>query len=195
LPAERLREVTAGDRAERVGADRDAGEVALIAAALARRKHLPDQGLRQRHQAAAAKALQHPRHRQPFDAARERAQKRADHEQRQRREHHAAAAKGVAQAAIDRGGDGVGDQVGHHDPRHPLDFAEARSDRRQRRRHDGLVGDRQKHRQHDRGKDGQKRHRWWLVVVDGAGRLGGGTIGFGIREFLVRRTGHAEGFL
>src|SRR6202034_3691368 len=58
LPAERLRQIAARDRAESVGAHRDAGEIALIAAAFARRDRFADQRLRQRHQTAAAKPLE-----------------------------------------------------------------------------------------------------------------------------------------
>ena len=93
LPSKSLGQVTAGDRAEGVGADRHAGEVALIAAALARRECFADQRLRQRHQSAAAKALQHARRGQELDVGGERAQERADHEQGQRGEHHAPPAK------------------------------------------------------------------------------------------------------
>ena len=67
LPAEMLGEIAAGDRAEGVGAHRDRGEIALVARALARRDRLADQRLRQRHQPAAAEALQHAGERQQLD--------------------------------------------------------------------------------------------------------------------------------
>jgi len=53
----------------------------------------PDQRLRQRHQTAAAKALQYPRCGQQLDVPRDGAENRADHEDRERSEHHRAAAK------------------------------------------------------------------------------------------------------
>ena len=73
------------------------------------------------------------------------------------REHHAPAAERVAEAAIDRGGDGVGDQVGDHDPGDALDVAQRAADRRQRGGDDRLVHRRHEHRQHDRGEDGQEQ--------------------------------------
>ena len=158
LPAEGLGEIAAGNRAERVRRDGDAGEIALIAAALARRDGFADQGLRQRHQPAAAETLQHAKQREQRDVRRERAEHRADHEDRQRDEHHRAPAERIAEAAIDRCGDGVGDQVGHHHPGGALDFAEVRSDRGQGGCDDGLVGHRQKHRQHD-GREDQEELR------------------------------------
>ena len=115
-PTEGLREISAGDRAERAGRHRHAREIALIAPALARWNRLSDQRLRQRHQAAAAEALQHARGRQESDAGRQRAQHRACHEQRKRREDHRPPAERIPQPPINRRGDRVGDQIRHHDP-------------------------------------------------------------------------------
>ena len=159
LPAEVLGEKAAGDRTERIGADRDRREIALIARALARRNRFADQSLRQGHQAAAAQALQNARQRQQFDGRRHRAQQRGDHEDAERAEHHPAAAERVAEAAVDRRGDGRRDQIGDDDPRRALDLAGRRGDRRQRGGDDGLIDHRQEHRQHDRRKDGEKS-RW-----------------------------------
>jgi len=128
-PAESLSEISAGDRTERAGRDRNAREVALIAAAFARRNGFADQSLRQRHQAAAAETLQHARGRQEDDAGRKRAQHRVRHEQRQARENHRPPAERVAQASINRRGDRIGDQIRHHDPRDLLDPAEIGCDR------------------------------------------------------------------
>ncbi len=128
-----------------------------MAAALARRNRFADQRLRQGHQAAAAESLQHAERGQPFDIRRQRAQHRADHEDRQRHDHHEAAAESVAETTVDRGCDRIGDQIGHHDPGRALDLAEARYDRRQRGGDDGLIGHRHEHRQHDRGEDAEKQ--------------------------------------
>ena len=156
LPAERLCQIAAGDRAESVGADRDAGKIALIAAAFARRDRFADQSLRQSHQAAAAEPLQHAERGEKLDIGRQRAKHGAHHEQRQRQYHHQPAAERVAEPAVNRRRDGIGDQVGNHHPRDALDFAQARGNGRQRGGDDGLIRDRHKHRQHDRRKDGQE---------------------------------------
>ena len=129
LPAERLGEIAAGDRAERVRTHRDAGKIALITAALPRRDRFADQGLRQRHQAAAAESLHDAERGEQLDIGGERAQHRADHEDAERHDHHPAPAEGVAKPPIDRRGNGVGDQVRHHHPGGALDLAEARGNR------------------------------------------------------------------
>ena len=120
-----LGQKAAGDRPESIGADRDRGEIALIARPLARRDRFADQRLRQGHQSAAAEALQHARQRQQFDGRRRRAQHRSHNEHGERKEHHGAAAEGIAQPAIDRRGDGGGDQIGDDDPGGALDLAGA----------------------------------------------------------------------
>ena len=71
-------------------------------------------------------------------------------------DHHQSAAERIAEAAVNRRRDRVGDQVGNHHPGRALDFAQTRCNRRQRGGDDRLIGDREKHRQHDRGKDGEK---------------------------------------
>jgi hypothetical protein len=60
--------IAAGDRPESVGAYRYSGEIALIAAALARGDRFADQRLRQRHQPAATEALHYAKDRQHQDA-------------------------------------------------------------------------------------------------------------------------------
>ena len=116
LPAELLGQIAAGDRSKCVGADRDRGEVTLVARPLARRECFSDQRLRQRHQPAAAQALQHAGQRQQLDAGRGRAQQRRDNENGERREHQPAAAERVAEPAVDRRRDRRCDQVRDDDP-------------------------------------------------------------------------------
>jgi hypothetical protein len=152
----------------------------LIAPALARRDSFADQRLRQRHQAAAAETLQHPCRRQEFDARSQCAEDRPDDEQRERSKHHTAAAEGIAETAIDRRGDGVGDEIGHHHPRHALNLAKVGGNGRKRRGNNRLVGDRQEHRQHDRRKNGQKQ------------RAGGFRLA-GVCRSLCRRRGFGAG--
>ena len=156
-PAEVLGEQAADHRPEGGGGDGDAGEIALVAGALARRDGLADQRLRQRHQAAAAQPLQDAADGQHLDAGRCGAEDGGRQEDGERHEHHAPAAVDVAQLAVDGGGDGAGEQVGDDHPRHALDVAERGGNRRQRRGDDGLVHHRQEHRQHDGGKDGEEQ--------------------------------------
>ncbi len=105
-PTEMLGQIAAGHRPEGIGANRDGGEIALVARPLARRDRLPDQRLRQRHQPAAAKTLQQTGERQQFDRRRDGAQQRGDDENAERGEHQAAAAEGVAETAVNRRRDG-----------------------------------------------------------------------------------------
>ena len=100
----------------------------MITAALARRKGLADESLRQGHQPTAAKSLQHPHRRQEFDVGSQRAKHRSGDEEAECDENHLPAAERVAEAPIDRGGDGIGNQVRHDHPRDPLDGTEIRGD-------------------------------------------------------------------
>ena len=185
-PAQGLRQISAGDRPEGAGRDRDAGEVALIASALARRNSLADQRLRQRHQSAAAKSLQHAGRGQHFDIRRQRAQHRSEHEHGERGQHHRLAAEGVAEPAVNRRRDGVGDQIRHHHPGDALDLAEIRRHRGERGRDDGLVGHRHEHRQHDRGKNPpEQRVRRRFRGLRRRRGGGGGRFGFGAGEVFV----------
>jgi hypothetical protein len=115
-PAEFLGKPAAGDRPERRRGGIHAGQVALVPAALAGRYGLGQQGLRQGHQPAAAQALQQPAETQHQHAGRQGAKDRCTNEHAQRPEHHALAAEGVTETAVDRGGDGVGEQVGDDHP-------------------------------------------------------------------------------
>ena len=124
--------------------------------ALPRRDRFADQRLGERHQPAAAGPLQDARRRQRDDVGGQSAEHRGHHEDRQRHDHQPPAAEDVAEPAVDRGGDGRGDEIGHHHPGQAVDLAERGGDGRQRRRHDRLIDDREEHRQDDRGKDGKE---------------------------------------
>ena len=168
----------------------------MIAAALARRNGFADQRLRQRHQPAATESLQHARRGQPVDGRRQGAEHGAGHENHERHEHHAPAAERIAEAPVDRSGDGVGDQIGHHHPGHPLDTAEARGDGRQRGGDDGLIRHRHKHRQHDRRKDRpEQRSGRGRRARLGCGLDAGRRVGCAARNIFGRRMSHADIFL
>ena len=130
--------------------------VALVAGALARRDHLADQRLRQRHQPAAAEPLQHARGGDRDDGGGEAAEHGSGDEHAECHQHHPLAPERVAEPAIDRRRDRGRDQVGHDDPGDPLDLAEAPGHRRQGGRDDGAVERRQEHRQHDRREDAEE---------------------------------------
>ncbi len=129
-PAEMAGQVAARDRTEGVGADRDGREIALITRALARRDRLSHQSLGQRHEAAAAQALQHARECEEADGRRRGAGDRCHDEHEQSDQHQPPPPESVAQPAIDRRGDGGGDEVGHHHPGRPLHLAHVRSNGR-----------------------------------------------------------------
>ena len=192
-PAEGLRKIAAGDRPERRRGDRYAGEIALIAAALARRNGLADQRLRERHQSTAAESLQHARRGEELDVRRERAQHRSEHEQEERGEHHRLAAEGVAEAAVNRRCDRVGDQIRNHYPGDTLDLAEVGRHRRQRGGDDRLIGYRHEHRQHDRGKHRpEQRARRRLCRL--RSRFGGcgGRFGFDAGDVFFHSIGRVR---
>ena len=155
-PAEVFGQKSADDRADGRGDRRHGRKIALVMAAFARRHDLADERLRQRHQPAAAQPLQDAGGREKRNRWRHRTQHRGDDEQGQRRKHQPPPAEHVAEIAVDRRSDRIGDEIGDHDPGDPLDLAERGGDRRQRARHDRLVDDRKAHRQHDRGKQREK---------------------------------------
>ena len=110
--------------------------------------------LGQRHDAAAADALQAAAEDQHQHARRSRARSRAGHEHAERDQHHAAAAVDVAELAVERRHHGRGQQIGDHDPGQVLEIVERPADGRQRRRHDGLIERAEKHRQRQAADDG-----------------------------------------
>ena len=109
--------------------------------------------LGQRHDAAAADALQAAAEDQHQHAGRSRARSRTRHEHAERDQHHAAAAVDIAELAIERRHHGRGQQIGDHHPGQILEIVERAADGRQRRRHDGLVERAEKHRQRQAADD------------------------------------------
>ena len=153
-PVELLGEEAAEHRAADRGHREHRADIALVAAALARRDDVGDDGLRQRHQAAAAEALQRAAEHQGGHRRRQRAGDRAGDEQADRDHHHDAAAVDVGELAVERRHRGAGEQVGRHHPRQFAEIAEMHADGRQRGGDDGLVERAEEHRQHDADDDG-----------------------------------------
>jgi hypothetical protein len=152
-PVQIVGEEAAGERAEDRRGHEHHRRIALEDRALARRQDVGDHGLRQRQDAAAAKALQRAREDQHPHRRRERAGERAEKEDRERDQHHRAAAVDVGELAEQRRRDRRRQQIRGHHPGEVLDVVEAAPDRRQRRRDDGLLQRREEHRQHQPGDD------------------------------------------
>ena len=95
-----------------------------------------------------------------------RAGDRADDEDRNRRQHHGAAAVNVGELAEQRRRRGRRKQIGGHHPGQVVDAAETFADGRQRRRDNGLLQRREEHGQHDAENDGAR-----LGLIDRRGPL------------------------
>ena len=153
-PVQMLGNDAAEHRAGGAGDDPDRAGIGLVIAALARRHRVGDDRLGQRHDAAAADALQAAAEDQHQHARRGGAGGRARHEHAERHQHHAAPAVNVAELAVERRDHGRGQQISDHHPGQVLEIVEGAADGRQRRRHDGLVQRAEKHRQRQAADDG-----------------------------------------
>ncbi len=147
-------EHAAEHRSADAGRGPHAAEIGLVLAALARRHDVGNHGLHDRHDAAAAEALQAARQNQHRHVRRQRAQHRSRDEQAQRHDDHGAAAVDIAQRAEHRRHRGRGQQIGRDHPGQAGDVMELAADGRQRGRDDGLVERGQEHRQHQAHQDG-----------------------------------------
>lgn len=153
-PVQMFGEQSAEHRSADSGRNPHGREIGLVLAAFARRHHVGNHDLHQRQDAAAADTLQRARENQRQDIRRNRAQHRADQEQRQRGYDHRAAAVDVAQRAVDRRDRGGGKKIRGDHPRQAGDVVELAADGRQRGGNDGLIERGQKHREHQAQQDG-----------------------------------------
>ena len=94
----------------------DGAEQARVLAALARRDHVAERGLRAHHQPAAAEALDRAEDDQLGHALREPAQRRAGEEEHERALEHDLAPVEVAELAVQRRHHRQREQVRRHDP-------------------------------------------------------------------------------
>ena len=108
-PVQMLGDESAEHRPAAAGDDPDRAGIGLVVAALARRHRVGDDRLGERHDAAAADALQAAAEDQHQHARRHRARRRARHEHADRDQHHAAPAVDVAELAVERRDRGRGD--------------------------------------------------------------------------------------
>ena len=174
-PVQMFGEHAAEHRPANPGGDPHAAEIGLILAAFAWAHHVGNHGLHDRHDAAAAEALQAARQDQHRHVRRERAQHRARDEQAERDNDHDAAAVDVAQRSEHRRHRGRRQQIGRDHPGQIGDVVELAADGRQRGCDDGLVERGQEHRQHQADQDGadlvlaqrrRRRNRRRIADVD-----------------------------
>ena len=164
-PREIIDEEAAQDRAADARRRPHAAQIALVAAALARRDHVGDDRLRHADEAAAAQPLQGACGDELRHVLRRGAQPRGDDEEGDGGLQQHAAAIEVAQLAVDRRRRGRGQQIGRDDPRQPLEPVELAGDRRQRGGDDALVERRQHHAEQDAAQDDED-----LAMREGAVR-------------------------
>ncbi len=123
-----LGHVAAHQRSGDRGHAPDRRQIALVAAALTRGHDIGDGGLRQRHQAATAQPLQRAEQDQLVQRLRQRAQHRRDDEQADGDRQQLAAPVDVGKLAVDRRGDGRGDQISGDDPGQMPESIQVRGD-------------------------------------------------------------------
>ena len=144
-PGEVVDEETAQQRACDDRDPEDGAEEPLVAAAVARRDEIADDGHREHEQPAAAEALHGAEGDQLRHGLRQTAQRRAGEEDHECDLQQPLASVEIAELPVQRPDDRRGQQVGRHHPREVLEAAEVADDGRQRRRDDRLVerGDQQ----------------------------------------------------
>ena len=153
-PVEVLGQDAADDRTAEPGGHPDASHVGLVAAALARRDRVGEDGLRQGKDAAAADPLQAASQDQQDHVGRRGTGDGAGREDADRRQHHGAAPVNVAELSIQRGDHGRAQQVGRDHPWQQLEIAKIAADGRQGGGDDGLIERGEEHRQHETEHDG-----------------------------------------
>src|SRR5262249_42551421 len=152
-PMQVLGNGAAKDRSCDTGHDPRSAHVSLVSAALARRDHVGDGGLRERHDAAAPDTLQRSTCNEDGHVGCRCAQGRTHDEQADRQQHHAAAPGNVGELAVERRDYRRRQQIGNDDPGQILEIAELASDGGQGRGDDGLIEGRQEHPEHQTIED------------------------------------------
>ena len=173
-PRQVVGEDAAEQRSRDAGHDEDHLDVALVAAALARRDDIADDRHGQGHEASGARALQRAEGDELAEAAGRAAQRRAGEEDEDRRDEQRLAAEEVAGSTPQRHRDRRAEQVGGDDPRQLVDAAEVADDRGQRGGDDGLVEGGEEHRE-QQAREGHDE----LAAAQGGRRLGSGGVGGG----------------
>ena len=180
-PMQVLGNGAAKGRPGEAGHDPRRAHVGLVAAPLARRDHIGDSRLGQRHDPAAPDSLQCTASDQYRHVGRRRGYDRTCKEQADRQQHHDASAVDVGELAVERRHHRRRQQIGNDDPRQVLEITELTSDGRQRGDDDGLIERRQEHAHHQAVKNaaylglGQRRvpHRLGCGRLDRLSARGG----------------------
>ncbi len=157
----------------------DAGDHALVPAALPRWQQDTDQSERSGTDATRAQALEHAGDDQRVHRGSHAAEHRGREEEHDRGEEHRLAVEQVAELAPYRGGAGGGQGVAGDHPRHVVQPAEVRDDGRHRGTDDEAVEHRQQQGQHEAEQDPPDVLGQFDGVgrCRGTGRAGGGCHG------------------
>ena len=148
-------EEAAGHRAQHARGGEDGHEVAGVLGALARGDDVADDREHQGEQAAGAETLHGAQCGEHVHRGGERACGRADDEHGDREQEQLLAAVEVAELAVDRRGDGRGDQVGRRHPRLDRQTVQVVGDGADRGTDDGLVERGEEHAQQQARQDRQ----------------------------------------
>src|SRR5687768_10314314 len=127
-PGELRREVAAEQRAGDAGDAEDGAEDPLVAPAVARRDDVADDGLRGDHEPATAEALHGTEDDELQHRAAHAAEDGPDEEDADGDLQHDAAPVEVAELAVERGDDGLREEVGGDDPPEAIEAAELPDD-------------------------------------------------------------------
>jgi hypothetical protein len=138
-PGEVVDEEAAEQRADHRRDAEHCTEEALVAAAVAWRDDVADDGDRRHEQAASTEPLDRAEDDQLRHVLADAAQRRAHEKDHDRRLQHDLSAVLVAQLSVEGANDRRREQVGSDDPRELGDPSEVADDRRQRRRDDRLI--------------------------------------------------------
>ena len=152
------------------GHDPRGAHVGLVSSALARRDHVGDGRLGQRHDPAPADALQRSACDEDRHVGGRCTQGRTSDEEANRQQHHTAAPVNVGELAVERRHHRRRQQIGNDDPGQILEIAELAADGGQGGSDDGLIERREKHPEHQAVEDiahiglgkprvGRRKHR------------------------------------
>ncbi len=155
-PARVVDDEAADHRAADAGEREDDREPALVASTQPRRHDFTDERLRERHEPAAAEALDDACRDQRRERRRCAAGQRAEREDDDGAREDTAAAEAVAEPAIERNHDHRREQIADRQPRGVAQATELAADHRRRRRQQRLVDGGQEHRQHYRDEEAAK---------------------------------------
>src|ERR1051325_6321671 len=143
----------------------DSAEDPLISPAVSRWDDVADDGLRRHDEAATAEPLDRAEEDELHHASAQSAQDRSGQEEHDGALEHALSTVEIPELAIERGDDGLREQVGGDDPRKVLDTAELAHDRGEGGGDDGRVERGKEHGQDEAAEDDEDARlvgvRWY----------------------------------